>query len=74
MRPDRYPSARDEAWFFMAELARRGLLSVAGLPADVRRRLETQLLAPEYRLDPAGRRQVESKVLASPISRAALSI
>jgi hypothetical protein len=60
-RPDDYPKRRDELWFVVAEKARHGRLDLSRLPQDVLARLRQQLLAPEWKLDGAGRRQVEPK-------------
>jgi hypothetical protein len=59
-KPDVFRNRRSENWFYAAGLARKGLLSVAMLPADVRDRLERQLLAVSYH-NSEGYDQVESK-------------
>ncbi len=61
MRADDYPNIRSELWFHTATLARAGLMSVGGLSQDVLARLEQQAMAPEWRVDAAGRRVVEPK-------------
>lgn len=60
-RPGDYPNKRSELWFQAVEKARKGLVALGHLPRADRTRLETQLLAPTWRLDGAGRRQVEPK-------------
>lgn len=59
--PTLYPRRRDELWFDVADRASEGLISFAALPLKVRQRLRQQALAPKYRVDHAGRRQVEPK-------------
>jgi hypothetical protein len=59
--PVRYPNKRSELWFLIAEKALAGLVSFGRLPADVRRKLKIQAMAPQWWLDPAGRRVVEPK-------------
>lgn len=61
LEPLKYPRRRDELWFSAAALAREGLLDLSALPAETLRRLRTQALAPLWRLDAQGRRQVEPK-------------
>lgn len=58
---DGYPNRRSELWFALAEIARRGLLSLARLPKNVRDELKRQAMSPKYKLDKHGRRVVESK-------------
>lgn len=56
-----YPNVRSELWFTVAERARRGKLSLVRLPAEVRRELKRQAMAPAWTLDGSGRRVVEGK-------------
>jgi hypothetical protein len=56
-----YPLRRDELWFEVAERARRGELDLSRLPEEVRDRLQTQAMAPKYKLDGGGRRKVDPK-------------
>jgi hypothetical protein len=56
-----YPRVRDALWFLTREKARSGELSAARLPANVRRMLEVQALAPTWKPTPDRKRQVESK-------------
>jgi hypothetical protein len=56
-----YPNRRSELWFAVAQRARRGRLSLARLPADVRSELKRQAMAPTWKLDGQGRRVVEPK-------------
>lgn len=56
-----YPNRRSEFWFAVADRATDGNLSLARLPADTRRELRRQALAPTWKLDSAGRRVVEKK-------------
>jgi hypothetical protein len=56
-----YPRRRDELWFTVAEMARAGELDLSRLGEDTRDELGTEALAPKYKLDSKGRRQVEPK-------------
>jgi len=56
-----YPNKRSELWFATAERADEGRLSLARLPADTRRELRRQAMAPTWKLDGQGRRVVEPK-------------
>lgn len=58
---DGYPRKRDELWFQVAGRARLGRVHLGLLDRATRRRLKAQLMAPEWKLDPAGRRCVEKK-------------
>jgi hypothetical protein len=58
---DDYPNRRSELWFHTANLARQGQLSLARLSQDVQARLKKQLMAPVWKLDSDGRREVEKK-------------
>lgn len=53
--PDDYPNARSESWFYLQQR----LEEDAQLPDDDL--LSADLVAPKYKLDPAGRRVVEPK-------------
>lgn len=59
--PNDYPNRRSELWFVTAERARAGLLSLAQLPREVRRRLKQQAVAPKWKLNWAGQRVVDPK-------------
>jgi hypothetical protein len=56
-----YPNLRSELWFALAERAVDGNLSLALLPAETRRELRRQAMAPTWKLDAQGRRVVEPK-------------
>ncbi len=56
-----YPNRRSELWFAVADRARRGELSLARLPGELRVELKRQAMAPKWALDSAGRRVVEPK-------------
>lgn len=59
--PDGYPNRRSELWFSVAERALRGGLSLARLDPETRRDLRRQAMAPTWKVDGQGRRQVERK-------------
>lgn len=60
--PHDYQNKRSELWFAAAEgRATTGQLCLSVLPADVRRKLKQQAMAPKWKLDAAGRRVVEPK-------------
>lgn len=59
--PEGYPNRRSELWFATAERAAEGNLSLARLPAEIRRELRRQAMAPTWKIDSQGRRVVESK-------------
>ena len=61
VEPDKYPDKRSELWFAVSERARRGRLDLSRLPRDILRRLRQQAMAPLWKQDAQGRRQVESK-------------
>ncbi|GIK36556.1 MAG: hypothetical protein BroJett011_03890 [Chloroflexota bacterium] len=61
VEPERYPNRRSELWFATAERAEEGRLSLVRLPAEVRRELRRQAMAPTWKLDSQGRRVVEDK-------------
>lgn len=56
-----YPNVRSELWFNTQELARAGMLSIAVLDDDTRRKLKQQALSVRWKVDHAGRRVVETK-------------
>lgn len=56
-----YPARRDELWFTVAEMARCGELDLSRLSVETLDTMQTQALAPLYRLDSKGRRVVEPK-------------
>jgi len=59
--PERFPNARSEAWFVAATRGAEGRLDLTRLePRDVDS-LQSQLTAPKYAYDSAGRRVVEPK-------------
>jgi hypothetical protein len=61
VQSDDYPRRRDELWFTVAEMARRGELDLSRLADNVRDRLQAEAMAPKYSLDASGRRLVEPK-------------
>jgi hypothetical protein len=61
MEPEDYPNRRSELWFAVAERAEEGRLSLVRLPAEVRRELRRQAMAPVWKVDSEGRRVVEPK-------------
>lgn len=58
---DDYPRRRDELWFTVAEMARKGELDLSRLHPETLDALATEALAPKYKLDSKGRRVVEPK-------------
>lgn len=58
---ERYLNKRSELWFQTAAKAKAGLVGFGRLDRKTRARLRQQLLAPTWKLDPAGRRVVEKK-------------
>jgi hypothetical protein len=60
-RPLDYKNKRSELWFQTAERARAGQLSLARLDQRIRDRLRQQALAPEYKINSAGQRELEPK-------------
>lgn len=56
-----YPNRRSELWFATAERAVESNLSFSGLPAETRREMRRQAMAPTWKLDSKGRRVVEPK-------------
>jgi hypothetical protein len=56
-----YLNRRSELWFDAAERAATGKMSLAALPADQRKKLRQQALAPRWALNAAGQRVVEPK-------------
>lgn len=60
-KPRHYPNKRSELWFDGAERAKAGLVDLSRLDRPTARRLKQQLLAPEWDLNGAGQRVVESK-------------
>jgi hypothetical protein len=61
LEQEHYPNRRSELWFATAERADEGRLSLARLPAEVRREIRRQAMAPTWRVDSQGRRVVEPK-------------
>jgi hypothetical protein len=61
VQSDDYPRRRDELWFTVAEMGRRGELDLSRLPDDIRDGLQAEAMAPKYSLDASGRRVVEPK-------------
>lgn len=59
--PDRYPNARSEIHFNLADRFAEGRVSLAGLSEGSRRELRRQAMGITYRLDGLGRRVAESK-------------
>jgi hypothetical protein len=62
---DHYPSRRSELWFALAENARLGRWSLSGkfsqLTKEQKRELKRQAMAPMWRVNWAGRKEVEQK-------------
>ncbi len=56
-----YPNKRCELWFELAERARHGKVDLHRLDHETLKRLRQQAMAPEWKLDPQGRRVVERK-------------
>ena len=61
MEPEAYPNRRSELWFATAERALHGGLDVSRLSASAKQLLRSQLMAPVWRVDSQGRREVEKK-------------
>lgn len=59
--PELYPRRRDELWFAAAKRAKHGGVYLGLLDKPTRLRLKRQLLAPEWQIDPLGKRKVEGK-------------
>lgn len=59
--PKKYLRQRSEIWWMGRQLAEERLMDLSGLEERDRNRLITQLVAPHYKLDSAGRIQVETK-------------
>jgi len=59
--PADYPNKRSELWFAAAEKARTGQMGLARLPAKARQDLKQQALSVTWKVDGAGRCQVEKK-------------
>ncbi len=57
----RYRNKRSELWFLAAACAAEGFVSFGRLDPDVRKKIKAQAMAPVWRLDGAGRREVEPK-------------
>jgi hypothetical protein len=60
-RPADYKNRRSELWFQAAERARAGQMSLARLDKRTLERLQHQALAPEYKINSAGQRELEPK-------------
>src|SRR5262249_28721074 len=60
------PRRRDELWFTVAEMARRGELDLSRLSDEVRDKLQAEAMAPKYALDAQGRRCGEPKGKTKP--------
>src|SRR5262249_5255951 len=60
-RPADYKNKRSELWFQTAERARAGQLSLARLDKRTLDRLRQQALAPEYKINSQGQRELEPK-------------
>lgn len=58
MDEDTYPSKRSELWFSVAELE---TLALGSLPKEVQKELRRQALAPKYKINARGQREVEPK-------------
>jgi hypothetical protein len=60
-RPGDYKNKRSELWFQAAERARAGQLSLCRLDKRTLEKLKHQALAPEYKINSAGQRELEPK-------------
>jgi hypothetical protein len=60
-RPADYKNKRSELWFQTAERARAGQLSLTRLDKRTLDRLRQQALAPEYKINSQGLRELEPK-------------
>ena len=56
-----YPNRRSELWFGTVILARAGRVNFARLPKETQARLRQEAMAPKWKLDGAGRQEVERK-------------
>ena len=56
-----YPNKRSELWFDTRDLARAGKLDLTRLPKELLRRLKSQAMVVEWKMDAAGCRVVEAK-------------
>jgi hypothetical protein len=63
VEPDKYPNARSEVHFNLAEMMAEGRVSLAGLASQGRREMRRQALGITYRLDGQGRRVAEPKAM-----------
>ncbi|MDE2101307.1 MAG: hypothetical protein KGL39_28935 [Patescibacteria group bacterium] len=61
-RSDNYHNRRAELWGNVVERARRGEVDFSGLSRDILAHLKRQLMSPKYKLDSAGRTEIEKKV------------
>lgn len=59
--PADYPNKRSELWFSLTKQAKKQQADISRLPKEVRERLRTQAMSPEWKLDAYGRRVVEPK-------------
>lgn len=57
----RYPNKRSELWFRTVKLAEAGEVNMGALPAEIKTRIRRQFMAPVWKLDSSGRREVEAK-------------
>jgi len=60
-RPNDYKNKRSELWFQTADRARTGQLSLSRLDKGTLDRLRQQALAPEYKINSQGQRELEPK-------------
>ena len=56
-----YPNRRSELWFYTAERARIGQVSLARLPKNVLHEIRKQAMAPIWKMNAAGQKVVEPK-------------
>lgn len=59
--PEDYRNIRSELWFTVADRAKQRRLSLVRLPAEIRRELKRQAMAPKWKVNGAGQREVEPK-------------
>lgn len=60
-KPEKYRNRRNELWFDVAERAEESGVDLSRMDAETMVLLKQQAMAPKWRLDSAGRREVEPK-------------
>lgn len=61
VEPEEYPNRRSELWFTVAGRAEQGQIDFSRLSDDSKRLLQSQFMAPKWKLNSAGQRVVEDK-------------